>query len=308
MANERAMKEIYLNGGDIHCSTASSTVGVPLEIFMAGLKDSTPLIDVSSSWEGADDYLLSLDREFRGGVKVKDFCKLKRFQAKAINFGFLYGMGWKGFKVYAKTTYKIDYTDAEAERAREVFFQTYPDLLVWHRSMKKFAGSNGYVRSPHGALRRLPNVRSNDSSVVAMAERQAVNAPIQRIASDTGIIALSRFMRDCPPELAKIVLFIHDANFAKCHVDDLDEVAGALRWYMETTPWESWFGITPPIPITADISYGTNLGNMVEAGDDVPDIPSCKPEWYNAGISNYESIYTEAEVATLINAGVLNLD
>ena len=142
MAQEPTMLQVYRNGGDIHKTTACTVLGITM-------------------------------REFNELPKAEQ--KLARFRAKAVNFGFLYGMGWRGFKVYAKVEYGIDMTDEEAEHTRFKFFQLYSGLEGWHNGMREFAMSRGYVRALHGALRRLPSVESDDEAIQGGAQRQGIN-------------------------------------------------------------------------------------------------------------------------------------
>lgn len=279
MANEKRMIEIYRQGGDIHAATAAAVTGVSFQKFAAGRKDTTLLKDVAEEWPGADKYLRGLSTSERQKATVKAYCDIKRYQAKAVNFGYLYGMWWKKFKTYAKTDYGIDYTDEEAEQTRVGFFKNYPFLERWHKRMKGMATDSGYVRALHGSLRRLPNVESFDDSIVQGSERQAVNAPVQRFASDLGLIAVNRVFRDAPPGLIRPVLFIHDAIVPCVHPDYVDEAASAIKYYMENPPLKSWFNIEPPFPLVADVSVGDNLGEMEER----PDIVAKKPDWYQSG-------------------------
>ncbi len=77
------MLRVYAEGGDIHTETAMATMRI----------------------SPADWALLE------AGVK-----KDNRTKAKAVNFGFVYGMGWRGFKTYAKTQYGVDYSDARRRK------------------------------------------------------------------------------------------------------------------------------------------------------------------------------------------------
>lgn len=288
MAGELEMIRIYESGGDIHSATAAEIVGVSEDKFNAGIDDTTPLADCLGEWPESPRYLRDnptskLKQEDGTFItvpsRVCDFLDYKRFQAKAVNFGFLYGMGWRGFKRYAKLDYGIDLTDEEAQEMRIRFFRKYPRLLSWHEGMRDFVNSNQYVRSLHGALRRLPSVNSDDQGVAAMAVRQAINSPVQRFGSDLGLIGLHRFMRDCPKDLAALRLFIHDANIVSCDEDRAMEVASALKFYMQTSPLKKWFGIEAPFPILADVSMGPNLCDMA----DLKGIEAIEPEWYRSG-------------------------
>jgi DNA polymerase I-like protein with 3'-5' exonuclease and polymerase domains len=58
---------------------------------------------------------------------------LDRQLAKALNFGLLYGMGFKSFRVYARTQYSVSLTEAEARGYRDSFFRSCPGLANWHR-------------------------------------------------------------------------------------------------------------------------------------------------------------------------------
>lgn len=242
MSNDETMLGIYRDGGDIHASTAARSMGLSMEQFMA-LPDD--------------------DR------------KMARFRAKAVNFGFLYGMWWKGFMSYAKTEYGIDLTEKEAEAAYSTFFALYSGLQGWHKGMKAFAQSKGYVRALHGALRRLPSVNSDDEGVISGTLRQAINSPIQRFASDLALIGKTRFVADCPIERVWPAGFIHDSVVLEVREQYAEEMARAAKWYMQTPPLMEWFGIECPIPLLADVAIGDNLNDMEERHD----LEAVRPVW-----------------------------
>jgi DNA polymerase I-like protein with 3'-5' exonuclease and polymerase domains len=279
MANDRNMIRIYKAGGDIHSATAAAVAGIPFDKFMSGRKDDTKLITVANMWKGSGRFLQSLAPGARSEATVKDYLDLLRYRAKAINFGYLYGMWWKGFKVYAKTTYGIDYTDEEAEQTRVNFFRSYSDLEEWHKFMKASARRNSCVRGLHGSLRRLDNVRSFDEAIIGNSERQSVNAPVQRFASDLGLMALNRVCRDAPRSKFRPILFVHDAIYPIVHPDHVMEIGSAVKYYMENQPLKEWFGLVPPFPLVADVKVGDDLGDMEELSD----IKAIKPSWYGSG-------------------------
>ncbi len=113
-----------------------------------------------------------------------------RKKAKAVGFGYVYGMWWKKFRVYAKDNYDMDLTDQEAQQSRINYFQMYP-LEKWHESQRKFAHHKGYVRSLSGRKRRLPQAMSNhDSPERGEAFRQAINSTVvQNFASDISLMS-----------------------------------------------------------------------------------------------------------------------
>jgi uracil-DNA glycosylase family 4 len=243
-ANERVMLDVYRRDGDIHTTTAAKTLGMSEAKFME---------------------LPEKERDKH------------RTNAKAGNFGLIYGMGWKGFREFAFNTYQVKFSESGAQDFRNAFFRGYPGLLPWHRAMKDFVGRHGYVRSLHGLLRRLPSIGSVEDGIKAEAERQAINSPIQGFASDLGIIAMTRFGRDCDWELMRPLMFVHDAVVIEAREDLRDEAAQALRWYMESPPLLEWFGLTPPLPIKADLGAGYNLAEIEKLK-----LPAVKPSWFTS--------------------------
>jgi DNA polymerase-1 len=108
----------------------------------------------------------------------------ERKLAKSVNFGFLYGMGWKKFIVYSFDNYGIVVTPEEAQDFRDAFFRKYASLPAWHARQRRLVNLNGYVHSFTGRIRHLPTISSSDEGVAAEAERQAINSPVQGFASD----------------------------------------------------------------------------------------------------------------------------
>ena len=261
MANESNMIDIYRHDGDIHSATAAALVEASLSSFSKGMGEAgeIPLMDSpASGWKGAAEYhIINPDATW------SSFCDLKRFQAKAVNFGFLYGMGWRKFKVYAKIEYGVDLTDSQAQEARSVFFRNYPGLEQWHKDMRSFVDEHTYVRSLHGALRRLGNIRSSEEFIQWGTHRKAINSPVQRFASDLALIALNQFVAQVPREVAVPIFFIHDALIIDVASTEWAlQAAKHLRWLLENPPLEEMFGLRPPLPLKADVSMGVNLGSM----------------------------------------------
>lgn len=245
MSGDPVMLNAYRTYGDLHTLTAANTMGMTLEQF----------------------------RELS-----EDMFEQKRFEAKAINFGFIYGMLAKGFKTYAKTQYKIDYTEQQSEAFRNTFMTRYNQLPVWHKRQIDFAHKHGYVESLHGVKRHLPSIHSKDFATVSLAERQAVNAPVQLLGSDMLLMASERFTRDTDPDLARVVLTVHDAAIVEAREDRAREMASALKWYMENNPLVEWFNLNFPITLDADVKIGPSYGEVSKV---VPEIEAICPDYYN---------------------------
>lgn len=235
MSGDETMLDVYRNDGDIHTRTAMGVMGV----------------DTIEDW-------LKLPKETRD---------LKRFQAKAVNFGFLYGMWWPKFRSYAKTEYGIDFTEDEAKEIRELFFRTYPSLEAWHETVQEFVLDHGFVRTYDGRMRHLPMVHSTDESISKSAARMAINSPVQSIASDLGLMALGILLpiiNERNYTWLKVCGFIHDAIVCLVREDKVAEATQFVKGHMENLPLEEAFGWKPEIPIKADAEAGRTLSKTYE--------------------------------------------
>jgi DNA polymerase I-like protein with 3'-5' exonuclease and polymerase domains/uracil-DNA glycosylase len=231
MANDPVMIRLYKEGKDIHAATAAAVLGITLEAFERLPKDE------------------------------KD---LARFRAKAVNFGFLYGMGWRKFITYAKTEYGVDYTDEEAQRIRQAFFTMYRNLQRWHQAVRDFAKAHGYVRAYDGRVRHLQSVFSPDDAVAQGAERQAINSPVQAFGSDLGLMAMHLINANVSKKLVRVIGFIHDAIVCVAPEEKAVEAAAAIRHWMENIPLKKLFNFEPSVPIIAEAEVGKNLAKTIE--------------------------------------------
>jgi DNA polymerase-1 len=202
------------------------------------------------------------------GMPLAEVSGDQRRAAKAINFGFLYGMWWVKFRSYAKTEYGIDFTEEEAKTIRENFFKTYPMLQDWHNDVQEYVSRTGYIRTFDGRLRHLPNVFSEDEGIAKQAMRQAINSPVQSIASDLGLMTLGRMVpyirKKGYDKWLKVCGFIHDAIVCLVKEEHVAEGAALVKRFMESNPLDKWFGWTPEIPIVADAEIGRTLAETVE--------------------------------------------
>lgn len=278
MANDRRMLEIYRDGGDIHAATAAIVTGVTLETFKSWQTDRRKLADVVRDIAGAAPWLQALNPSKRLDVLVRDYAKFRRGGGKPVNFGFLYGMGANKFRGFAKTDYDVTFTERESFDTRERFFSGYAGLLPWHDRMRQEARATGCVRALHGAVRHLPSIHSSDEVTRASAERQAINSPVQRLGSDLGLIAMSRFAAQADSNIFRMIGFVHDALVLEVRDGYEREGISALLWVMNNAPLQDWFGITAPLPLLAEADIGLNLGQMLELADLPPE--EKQPAWF----------------------------
>lgn len=226
LAHEKRMQEAYRKGEDIHILTAATVTG----------KDIT---EVTSE-----------DRQ----------------RAKAVNFGFLYGMGAKNFVTYAFDEYDLTFSQEEAEQVRNRFFSLYNGLTIWHYEIEDFVRRHGYVVSPLGRIRRLPDVHSPDRYLQYEAVRQAINSPVQATASDftlTAMVILHNLFKESARLDAQVIGQVHDSIMVECDEETADEVARRIKGVMETEVPDyvaKRFGYHFPLPLSAEVHIGQKWG------------------------------------------------
>lgn len=192
-------------------------------------------------------------RTLCGGEPTKE----DRSKAKAVNFGFLYGMQAKGFVDYAFDSYGVVFTLAEAERYRELFFQRYSRLLTWHDKMERLCEANGGVSNLFGRFRSLPKIYSQYKWERNEAVRRAINSPVQGTASDLLLCAAVQIQNELGPKYdLKIVGTVHDSILADIPVEYADECVADVKRIMSHPDALDEFGIKFSLPIESDVGVG----------------------------------------------------
>lgn len=206
-------------------------------------------------------------------LNIEDVTKEMRQAAKAVNFGFIYGMCANSFKYYAERDYSVKFTDQQCADIRQVYFSKpdgYYMLPVYHEQEKFLCKKNGYVESPLGRRRRLSDIYSNDYSLRGYAERQAINFPIQSMSSDLGLLGMYLMWKEIKsnPKLNKNIKplwHIHDNEMFMAKEDYIDKAHELLKECMEERVKEyikKYFGVNVDYPIESEGKQGDNWASM----------------------------------------------
>jgi uracil-DNA glycosylase family 4 len=177
----------------------------------------------------------------------------ERKMAKAVNFGFLYGMGARKFQVYAKEKYDTDVSAAEAAEFRKAFFDQYAALPRWHDRQRRLVRNLTQVSSPTGRIRHLTNINSTDEMVQGEAEREAINAPVQGFASDLTVLSMVILHQRLDPTRCHIIGNVHDSIMFEATDDYAEEAATIIQHVMEHLPMKRLFGYKMTVPIQAEV-------------------------------------------------------
>lgn len=194
------------------------------------------------------------------GKAPEKITKEERKMAKAVNFGFLYGMGAKKFRVYADEKYGVKVSDEEARAYRKAFFNKYKALLPWHDRQRRLVRNLEHVTSPIGRIRHLPNIQSEDEGLQAQAEREAINSPVQGLASDLTVLSMVLLHERLDSTRGRIIGNVHDAVLFEIDDSYVAEATEIIRETMEHLPLKRYFGFVPTVPIHVDITVSDHWG------------------------------------------------
>ena len=180
LSDDEKLIEAYRNAQDIHTITAS-------QVFHVAPEEVTPLL---------------------------------RRNAKAVNFGIVYGISSFGL------SQDLSITRKEAQEYIEQYFKTYPGIKRFLDQVVEEAKEKGFVTTMFGRRRPVPELKSSNFMQRSFGERVAMNAPIQGTAADIIKIAMNRvneWLRSRHMK-SRLILQVHDELLVETAVDELEEV------------------------------------------------------------------------------------
>lgn len=185
------------------------------------------------------------------GVKLDKVSKNMRREAKAVNFGILYGQGPHGLSQSASIPYW------QANEFIKKYFTIYPGIKRMVDKFVKEAQKNGYAITLFGRKRPLPEINSNIVPVRKGAERMAINTPIQGTAADLikmAMVKVNELIADQEKEI-KMILQVHDELIFEIKKDKIPFYSKKIKKIMEEV-------IKLKTPIIVDQSQGNNWGEL----------------------------------------------
>ena len=198
--------------------------------------------------EGLDVHTLVASEVYH--VPFEEVTFEQRYTAKYIDFGIIYGRS-----AHSLAHGELKCSVADAQRYIDNFLGRFRKLREWIFAQQKLAISQGFVTTPFGRRRRFPLVLNDN---IAEIERQAVNTPIQSLASDVCLTALTRLVNRLNRDECRIVSTVHDSILFECRRDCRAKWLPIIRAEMEdgcTIP------ITDVVPLKADLKMGASWGD-----------------------------------------------
>lgn len=263
-SQDKQMLEWFRVGHDIHLATACKKYGEDYD-------------EINKIYSNEDD------------PNYKEW-KVKRKQAKTIGFGILYQQGPNHLKESLSTD-KHKATKEEALEFLEEWFEIFPGVKKFVNKQMRFAEKHGYVLSPFGRKRRLPDAKNmRDRGKHAKALRDAINAPIQGTASDfalfSSILIREKIMRGELPSSIEQIGTIHDSLMFYLDPKDMnDKVVDQLFDICRDPDTQKYFGFKlKGITMAVDFELGLRWSKLrgYERGTDYAEVyKECyTPYWW----------------------------
>lgn len=188
------------------------------------------------------------------GVDIKDVTSDMRRRAKVINFGILYGMGVNALKKNLGSSQK------EAAEFYEDYFNKFKKIENYLEDTKNFARANGFTETLFGRRRYFNTINSRIPFIQKMAERTAINAPIQGTLADIVKLAMrfieERLKKEGLSDGVEMLLQIHDELIFEVKEGLVDKAKDIIKEEMEGVLEKSFIHYKSVVPIIVDCSYG----------------------------------------------------
>lgn len=195
------------------------------------------------------------------GVPMEKIDHEMRRRAKVINFGIIYGMGVSSLRK------SLGGTRPEAQKFYDNYFNQFSGVKDYLENVKTFAIKNHYTETLFGRRRYFPNINSRIPFLKNMAERTAINAPIQGTATADIIKLAIRYAEEDLSnsnllEKAHLVLQIHDELVYEVIEDALPQAEEIIKNSMESVLERSHLKYKTDIPLLVCVSRGDNFGEV----------------------------------------------
>ncbi|GAC17062.1 DNA polymerase I [Paraglaciecola arctica] len=208
LSRDKGLLNAFATGQDIHTATAS-------EVF------DTPLEEVSIE---------------------------QRRNAKAINFGLIYGMSAFGLSK------QLNISRHDAQKYMDLYFERYPLVLKYMEDTRQIAKENGYVSTVFGRRLYLPEINASNGMRRKGAERAAINAPMQGTAADIikkAMLAVDKWIETLPFDDVRMIMQVHDELVFEIRQQKLTEYQNKIISLMEQA-------VQLDVPLIVEAGVGEN--------------------------------------------------
>ena len=220
----RRIREAFIPSDEDHLLLSADYSQVELRL-MAHLSEDEGLI--AAFEEGRDIHAATAARLF--GKSLSEVTSDERRKAKTANFGIIYGISAFGL------SQRLDIPRKEAKEIIDGYFASYPKVKEYMERVVEQARRDGYVSTIFGRRRYLNDISSHNAVARGLAERNAINAPIQGSAADIMKLAMIRVHRRFRQEQirSKVILQVHDELVVDMLREEQERVVAIVSEEME---------------------------------------------------------------------------
>ena len=236
------VRKAFISRGEDYTILAADYSQIELRIIAALSKDQAML---DAFHNKIDIHTVTASKVYK--VDITNVSREMRSNAKAVNFGIIYGISAFGL------SQNIGISRTEAKQIIDQYFEEFPEIKKYMDKVITKARSQEYVETLMGRRRYLPEINSKNAVVRSFAERNAINAPIQGSAAD--IIKKAMILIQNEIELrnmkSRMLLQVHDELVFDMHQDEREELKEIVVERMENV-------INIGVPLTVELGEGVN--------------------------------------------------
>jgi DNA polymerase-1 len=238
----REIRKAFVASAENHVLVSADYSQIELRL-MAHLSEDKNLISAFNS--GEDIHTSTAAKIYH--ISNAEVTREQRAKAKTANFGIIYGISAFGL------AQRLNISNKEANDLINGYFRLYPDVKTYMNKSVAEAQAKGFAETIFGRKRHLPSILSGNAIVRGLAERNAINAPIQGSAADIIKIAMIKTAKRLKNEnsSAKMIMQVHDELVFEVEKSELEKVLNIISTEMQNAA-------SLRVPLIAEANYGNN--------------------------------------------------
>lgn len=241
-ARGREIRKAFVSSGDHYYLLSADYSQIELRL-MAHVSADVNMIQAFN--DAKDIHAATAARIY--GIPQNEVTREMRSKAKTANFGIIYGISVFGL------SQRLQISRSEAQDLIAGYFKAYPDVRRYMNDIILKAKEQGYVETILGRRRYLPEIHSSNAVVRGMAERNAINAPIQGSAADLIKLTMVRIRNEFRAARlkTKLILQVHDELVFDVYLPEREQIREIVRRNMEQV-------VSLRVPLIVDMGEGSN--------------------------------------------------
>jgi len=237
----KEIRKAFIPSGGNHILLSADYSQIELRL-MAHLSEDENMIDAFA--HNADIHLSTAAKIFK--LPENEVTPAMRSKAKTANFGIIYGISSFGL------SQRLNISRTEAAALIQGYFSSFPGVKLYMENAVRKAKEKGFVETIMGRRRFLPDIHSANAIVRGVAERNAINAPLQGSAADIIKLAMVNLQKKLQDNYKSyLILQVHDELILNVDKDEIENIRNIVRSEMEHV-------MKLRVPLVVDIGVGNN--------------------------------------------------